>query len=306
MARSIRFVPQNHVVETTLRTVHGRLLLRPTAETTRIVAGVIARAQQLYCMEIHAVVVMSNHLHFLLSPRDAKQLSSFMCHVAGNVARRVGSLVGWREKFWGRRYRSIIVSNEEEAQVGRLRYFLAHGAKEGFVLDPCDWPGIHCSRPLTEGTMTIAGVWHDGTAAYRGRMAGKKKAPNAYGKAVEILLSPLPCWRDQSPKTQRQNVVALLDEIRCETRKRHSRSGTVPTGAHVVCSQHPHRRPRNAVRSPAPAFHTATRHAWQVLRRAYAAFLLAYREAAIALRSGQWPVAFPKGCFPPSLPFVPG
>jgi REP element-mobilizing transposase RayT len=127
MGRCIRFIPEGHLVETTLRTIHGRLLLKPTPAITRIVSGIIARAQRLSGMEVHMVVVMSNHLHCILSPRNAKQLADFMRDVGSNVAREVGKLVGWPEKFWGRRYRAIVVSNEDEAQIARLRYLLAQG-----------------------------------------------------------------------------------------------------------------------------------------------------------------------------------
>jgi REP element-mobilizing transposase RayT len=90
MARPLRFVPPEAVVEITTRTVHGRLLLRPSAEVNDLVLGVIGRAQHLFGVEIHAFVVMSNHMHILASVRDAAQLASFMSFVNGNIAREVG------------------------------------------------------------------------------------------------------------------------------------------------------------------------------------------------------------------------
>ena len=42
----------------------------------------------------------------------------------------------WREKSWARRYRAILVSHEEEAQVRRLAYLLENGIKEGLVARP--------------------------------------------------------------------------------------------------------------------------------------------------------------------------
>lgn len=306
MGRCLRFIPDGHMVETTLRTVQGRLLLRPSRTTTRTVAGVLGRAQRLYGMEIHAVVAMGNHVHCLLSPRDAKQLADFMRHVGANIARKVGSLVGWREKFWGRRYRAIVVSDEERAQVARLRYLLAHGAKEGFVLDPLDWPGLNVGASLAVGAMSVEGTWYDGTAAYRDRLAGKEKPREAYGSQESILLSPLPCWRHLSPEVHRDAVISLLDDIRRETVQRHNEAETAPTGAAFVLAQDAHEKPRLVKRTPAPAFHTATRDAWHQLRDAYLAFVAAYREAASKLRAGVLPVAFPAGSFPPALPFVPG
>lgn len=293
------------MVETTLRTVHGRSLLRPTRATSRTIAGVIARAQALHGMEIHAVVAMGNHLHLLLSPRDAEQLARFMQHVASNVARKVGELVGWREKFWGRRYRAIVISDEESAHIARLRYLLAHGAKEGFVFDPIDWPGLNATKALTDGSMQIEGTWFNATAVYRDRVKGLRKPREHYDEKQVMHLAPLPCWRGLPPEQMRQNVNELLDDIRSEVREQHAAAGTAPVGFAGMLAQHPHEAARRPKRSPAPAFHAATRAARQQLKRAYARFLAAYREASIRLRQGEASVTFPSGCFPPAGPFVP-
>src|SRR5205809_109941 len=69
MARPLRFLtPDAALVEVTLRTVHGRLLLRPSRGANDLVAGVIGRAQRKYAMKIHGLAVLSNHVHLLLSP----------------------------------------------------------------------------------------------------------------------------------------------------------------------------------------------------------------------------------------------
>ena len=133
MARPLRFVPENALVETTIRTVQGRLLLRPSRELTDIVLGVIGKPQALYGMTIHAFVFLSTHAHFLLSPTGAGQLALFMQFVNGNVAKEAGRLYSWRDRLWSRRYRSIVVADEAAAH-GRLRYILAHGAKEGLLM----------------------------------------------------------------------------------------------------------------------------------------------------------------------------
>ncbi|HEV8632554.1 MAG TPA: transposase, partial [Thermoanaerobaculia bacterium] len=140
MARPLRFLPPGSLVEVTMRTVHGRLLLRPSSQLNDLVLGVIGRAQRKYAMRIHALAVLGNH-HALLSPDSPQQLAAFMDYLASNIAREIGKLYDWREKFWARRYRSILVSDEEEAQVGRLAYLLGNGVKEGLVAKPQDWPG---------------------------------------------------------------------------------------------------------------------------------------------------------------------
>ena len=75
MARPLRFVPTNALVEVTTRTLQGRLLLKPSPELTDIILGVVGKAQDLYKMTIHAFVVVGTHAHFLLSPASAEKLA---------------------------------------------------------------------------------------------------------------------------------------------------------------------------------------------------------------------------------------
>ena len=145
MARPLRFVPPNALVEVTTRTVHGRFLLRPSAEVNDMILGIIGRAQTLYPVRVHAFVVLSNHVHALLSVDDAAQLAAFMAFINGNIAREIGRLHEWRHRFWARRYRAIVVA-DDLAAVARLRYILQNGCKEGLVDRPGDWPGLSCVR----------------------------------------------------------------------------------------------------------------------------------------------------------------
>jgi hypothetical protein len=92
-------------------------------------------------MTIHAFVFLSTHAHFLLSPSSAGQLARLMQFVNANVAKEAGCVHAWRERLWSRRYRSIVVADDKAAHA-RLRYILAHGAKEGL-------PGIG-GRPATK------------------------------------------------------------------------------------------------------------------------------------------------------------
>jgi hypothetical protein len=151
MSRSLRYVPApGTLVEVTTRTIHGRLLLKPTPPINQAILGVLGRAQRLYGMVVHLVVVLSNHYHLMVAPTDAEQLAEFMGFVNSNIAREVGRLVDWKEKFWSRRYQGIVVSDEVVAQLGRLEYFLANGIKENLVEHPHQWPGVHCAQALIE------------------------------------------------------------------------------------------------------------------------------------------------------------
>ena len=100
-----------------MRTLHGRLLLRPSSRVNDLIVGVVGRAQRRYGLRIQGLVVLSNHAHLLLSPESAQQLAAFMEYVAGNIAREIGRLHGWREKFWARRYRDGVAALRELARL---------------------------------------------------------------------------------------------------------------------------------------------------------------------------------------------
>ena len=299
MARPLRFLPPGSLVEVTLRTLHGRLLLRPSARVNELIVGVIGRAQRRYAMRIHGVVVLSNHAHLLLSPDTPQQLAAFMDYVAGNIAREIGRLHSWREKFWARRYRAILVSHEEEAQAARLAYLLANGIKEGLVERPHHWPGVHCARALCHGA-ELQGTWFDRTAQYEARRRGDSRSPADFGTPECVVFSPLPCWAELDPTAYRQRIVELVRSAADDARRQ--RGGRAVLGRRAILAQHPHDVPLTHERSPAPAVHAATKAIRTMLRAAYRHFVDAYREAALKLRRGDRLVRFPAGAFPPPMP----
>ena len=307
MPRSVRFVPRpGCLVEVTTRTIQSRLLLLPTLPVNQAIVGVLGRAQKMHDMVVHSAVFLSNHYHLLLAPNDAEQLSKFMTFVNSNIAREVGRLVGWKEKFWGRRYQSIPVSDEKEAQIERLAYYLGHGPKENLVENPLEWPGVHSARALLEDGR-LEGIWFDRSAFYRANKRRKADQPpvneNDF-KTVEVLeLSPLPYFAHQSAEAQRAAVRSLIDLAVAEAAEKRQEKGTMALGAHRVQQQHPHQQPNRSKKSPAPRFHAFSIEIKKVLRAAYAEFAAAFQVASEKLRGGDRGAVFPEGCFPPALPF---
>lgn len=77
-----------------------------------------------------------------------------------------------------------------------------------------------------------------------------------------------------------------------------------PLGVEAILKQAPHTRPNQAKKSPAPAFHAATKAARETFWVAYSTFVAAFRDAADQLKAGDRLARFPVGSFPPGLPFV--
>ncbi len=305
MSRPLLYVPpEGGLFLLTTRTLQGRFLLKPDPKINDLAVGVIGRAQRLYEVEIHAGILMSNHHHWLVSVRDAQQLASFMNYVNGNLALKIGRRRDWREKFWGRRYRPTLISEEPEAQIERMHYVLAQGCKEGLVASPKSWPGVTCVHALLAGE-SLHGHWISETKALHARQSGSKIDSDKLKEPEAIVLSPLPCWAHLGAKDYQSRIRELVEQIEEETAQHHRAENTRPLGRSAILRQDPHRRALNVPNSPAPLFHCASEQAREKLQEAFRIFVAAYREAAHRLKQGGKWVDFPSGCFPPRLPFVP-
>ena len=293
---------ENTIFEITSRTIQGRFLLKPSKEVNEIILGIIGKAQSLYPeVSLYCFVVLSNHFEIIGSAPQFDLISAFIGYLKSNIARELGSIHGWKEKFWGRRFRAISVL-DEPALLGRVRYVLEHGCKENLVSRPGDWPGVQCVAALTEGE-PLVGYWYDRTAAYNAGRKGTEIEPRDFVEQYTVKLTPLPIWAELSEETRRQRYRELVCEIERETRERHEADGTRPLGAKQVLAQEPHDHPESPKRSPAPGCHAWSRRVRGWFMRAYRRFVAAYRWASERFRAGELAVEFPVRCFRPPLPY---
>ena len=217
----------------------------------------------------------------------------------------MGRLTDWTGKVWERRYQAIPISGEEEAQVERFRYVLAHGVKENLVACLREWPGLHCIRQLADGE-PLTGTWYDRTQQYLARRKGEDADPLKHTRTEAVIFSPLPCWKHLAPEAYRERVAKLGLEIEEEAAAKRKRTGAEPFGAAKILAQAPSTRPERVKKSPAPLLHAASKSMRQVFYEGFALFVAAYRTAAEKLQRGDPKPGFPLGCFPPALPFVGG
>ena len=289
------------LVEITSRTQHGRFLLCPSEQVNDLILGVLGRAHAMYGVVLHAFCFLSNHFHLLATVCSAEQMSLFTRFFKGNLAKELGRLRDWRETFWGRRYHSASVSDDELDQVRRFLYILDNGCKEGLVASPLDWPGVSSAPALYRGETTMQGTWYDRTAQYRARRRGEHKL---YPSTETVHLTPLPFLQERSVDEQRAFYVEAVREIERKTAHMHQENGTSPMGARAIRRQKPHNKPKAFKASPAPIIHAANPEDFWAMYNARKAKVADYRDAAKRLKRGETDVRFPEGCFPPRLPFV--
>lgn len=300
-----RWVPPDSLVEVTQKTLHGRYLLRPSRELVDIFNGVLIRAAERYAVEVCAFVCLSNHSHLLVVPEDAQALSAFMTYFAGNLAKEVGRLHNWPQKLYGRRYAHIITSDEPEAQEKRLRYVLSHGAKEGLVRRPEDWPGPSSTEALLTGR-TVRGVWFNRSLEYEARRSKRRFDKYEYAEVHELELAPIPAWRHIDAEDRRARVRAMVREITAEALEMAKTAGRGPLGVRRILRQDPSERPESTASSSKPIVHAASRAVRTAMLIDFYAFRRTYRAASAAVRRGNFSVAFPPGSHRPRLPFFQG
>ena len=289
------------LVELTSRTQHGRFLMRPSEEVNDLILGVLGRAQAIYDVTLHVFIFLSNHYHLLATMQCAEQMSLFMGYLNGNLAKELGRLHNWKEKFWGQRYHSASVRPTEDNQLRQFLYVLENGCKEGLVASPLDWPGVSTARALYRGETIMKGTWYDRTAEYRARLHGENKSCPS---KETVRLTPLPFLQERSAEEQQAFYVNAVRELEAKTAQMHKENGTTPVGARAIRRQKLHDKPKAFKASPAPIFHAANREDFWAMYNARKAKVAAYRDAARRLKQGDTDVRFPEGCFPPRLPFV--
>ena len=296
-------MPEHSLVEITTRTLQGRLLLKPSPELTDIILGIIGKAQALYGMTIHAFVFLSTHAHFLLSPSSPGQLALFMQFVNANVAKEAGRFHLWRERLWSRRYRAIVVADEKAAHA-RLRYILAHGAKEGLVGNPGSWPGPNCIAALTTGEI-LRGTWFDRSKEFLARQRGETVFSSKFATTFDVNLTPLPCLQHLTVDQRQAECRRIVGEIQAKAEAENKKKGRQPMGVVAILSQDPHSKPATTDRSPAPLVHATDDSTEMEFRVRYRAFVDAFRAGALRFRDRAHEIRdmFPLWAFPPQLLF---
>ena len=303
MGRPLRCSSPWQPTEITARTIHGRYLLRPSKKVNELILGIIGRAQTMHDVELYGVVVLSNHIHLVMSAKSSSEQSNFLRYVLGNIAREIGKLHSWRDKFWARRHRAIPIL-DDIALDERMRYLLGHSVKEGLVADPVQWPGVHSVAALCSGS-DLFGIWYDRTAQYQAKKSGTATREKDFGTRYDVVLSPIPKLRAESTCKIQRYYRQLTESAKEEAVLNLSGQRRQFVGRRQVLRHHPHDLPKNVVLTPAPICHSSSPELVCQFREAYAGFVAAYRDAMKRLM-GQLPNAnFPnQALLPGAIPIT--
>jgi len=324
MPRHLRFQSTEwspHLI--TARCTQGQNLLSPDDEVNALITGALARSLELHRheIELHHYAVLSNHLHLLLSARDAHAKARFMCHLSGTLARELCRRWGTRDHLWEGRYHSHELL-DEEALVDAYKYLFKNSVKEGLVAHPREWPGLHGYAQLCEGA-SVVGRWLDRTrwGCAQRTQRGRAQGEEAYVREAPVTLTRPRCWAGWAAEVFRARCAgwceAAVEEARAaraarwaaERRAAGGGAGVAapppppPLGAEAVRAQ-PVFVARPKSRSPRPLCRAGCGRRWAEFLEGYRAFAVAFKEASGRLRAAvaagaRLPrVAFPAGGVP--------
>jgi len=310
MPRHLRFQSTEwspHLI--TARCTQGQNLLSPDEEVNALITGALARSleQHRHEIELHHYAVLSNHLHLLLSARDAHAKARFMCHLSGTLARELCRRWGTRDHLWEGRYHSHELL-DEEALVDAYKYLFKNSVKEGLVAHPREWPGLHGYAQLCEGA-SVVGRWLDRTrwGCAQRTQRGRAQGEEAYVREAPVTLTRPRCWAGWAAEVFRARCAGggggAVGGAGAGRGARGGGGGRAAgggagegEGAGVVA------RPKS--RSPRPLCRAGCGRRWAEFLEGYRAFAVAFKEASGRLRAAvaagaRLPrVAFPAGGVP--------
>jgi REP element-mobilizing transposase RayT len=279
MAYPVRHYDPQTIYFVTSRTLQSRFLMAPSEKTNELIGGVLARAVRQCEVELFGYVFTSNHFHLMVRAPSAIAMSQFMQRLQSNIAVKVGRLVGWRGRFFARRYSAEPIV-DEAAQVERLRYILSHGVKEGLVSEVRQWPGLTCVHALLEGGTSSVQRWRNWTRCWEIEMdegGCVDRFADACPSEIESLnLTPLPAWQGLNPNERGELVSRLVAEIDGTAPNKTAGRETVKQ----IVAQDPEHRPAQTKHSPRPKAHASTKELWIEAVRRYRIVLGAFREAS--------------------------
>jgi REP element-mobilizing transposase RayT len=270
----------------TRRCSERRPFLRPSRLTNQIFLFVLAVAARRCGVAVHAVCVLSNHYHLLVTDPQAR-LPAFVQYLDGFVARAVNAALGHWEGFWASNTSFSVVSNAAPADIARkAAYALANPVAAGLVAHGRDWPGLWTGpEQLGRAKLLVR------------RPAGffRERGPTPESAQLELTLPPGFASPEEFSAAVSEELRSLEDEAHSALASENRRF----LGRDRVLAQDPLIAP--AGREPRRTLNprVAARDKWTRIEKLarLVEFVHAYHEALAEWRDGIRDVLFPAGTY---------
>jgi putative transposase len=163
---------------------------------------------------LHALVIMTNHLHAILYPEDAPTLSNFVKRFSQRYAQTRNQARGGSGKLFEQRYVSIPILSERQLAV-TTQYIEMNPVRAGLVDHPGDYPwstyALHAGLPSAiSPSLWTPSVWYESLGC------------DPHSRAAEYVAFMRECTR-RGELPEDVDLVARAEALSQPTRRRFQR-----------------------------------------------------------------------------------
>ena len=305
MAQDLSIEHPDYVVLITIRTIGSRLWFVNNRKFEQRVLAFLAKYQQLYGVQIFAIVIMGNHYHLLArfpNCNRAAFLRSFNSMFARLATRHIP---GFRDgSLWARRARVQVVPNSDDV-ANTFPYVVLNPIASGLCKNLSEFNGY---SSLHDGLNKKPQVFRMVDWADYGnrRRYNEKLKPSDCEKTYELFFSRLPSMEELSQKEYVAKVSRLIEEKRIKMIAERRKQGKGFANKELLRKINAGNRPRftktSTRDSKRPLVLTLCRETRRRFLNFYFATLAAYQAASRIFRAGILTADFPPGTCRPILP----
>ncbi len=302
MSRLPRNTNPKYVRHISIRTNGALLRLLPTGEANQIIAGIIAKYQEVFEIVIFAYAILGNHLHLLaMAPRS--NLWRFEQAVNREIAKRINRLQNARGHFWERRYDEQVVLEDEDILEAFL-YVTCNAVSHGLVEHPMLWPGVNSYQHSLDGKdreYLFTDYTAYGKALRLAKNRGEEISIRDFQSAHYLKITPLPQYADLSLADRKEVLSSLIAQRITRIKKDRKDQGLGFLGRKQIKRQHHKDEPRSVKRSPRPICYTKSVEAKKLFLEWFLPWLDKFYEASKKFRSGDFSAIFPEHSIQPPI-----
>jgi putative transposase len=293
------------------RRIAQRLLrLRPTSAEPAldvirwVFVYCVGWAAKLNAIELHALVVLGNHWHAVLTDTgDETALSKFLHRVHLFVSKLLNVKQGEGENLWAARAPSVVHLATREDVLDKLVYVIVNAAAANLVDAPEDWPGLHTTAQDVGARVLVARrpTWFFRQPRQRREDAEGEEAPLATPDEVRVEITKPPVFADLTDEEFRRVLQGAVDARLAELRAARTRP---PLGPAAILAQDPLSRPGPSLPDRDVSPRVACKDRWRriELLTTLKEFFVSYRAAweqwrAARTEEARGKVVFPAGTY---------
>jgi putative transposase len=268
----------------TRRCTQRQFLLKPSRRTNELVRYCLGVAADQTGVLLHAVCVMSNHWHGVVTDPFAR-LPEFLERFHRLLAKAQNASLGRWENLWSSDKTSVVLLVGDDDVLEKMAYTMTNPTAAGLVHSPREWPGVITTRIGERSSVAMPDVFFN--------------PEGALPQSVTLEFSRPPIYPQlETPQLARQLAAAVERRVR-EAREMLRRRGKKFLGAKGVRQQAFDAAPKTVElrRNPNPRIassHTPERV--QAIRN-LVTFLRDYRAAWHSWRHGKREQVFPAGTY---------